>query len=100
MEDQLTTAEAAELLNVSQPFVLKKLEAGELPFHMAGTQQGLRLVDVLAYRDRTSGQKRLSRRSPWRPKRWACAASSRETRVEPSAVGVPWIRATTADRER
>jgi excisionase family DNA binding protein len=52
MEDQLTTAEAAELLNVSQPFVLKKLEAGELPFHMAGTQQGLRLVDVLAYRDR------------------------------------------------
>ncbi|MGH9185781.1 MAG: excisionase family DNA-binding protein [Acidimicrobiales bacterium] len=27
----MTTAEAAELLNVSQSFVLKKLDAGELP---------------------------------------------------------------------
>ena len=48
---ELTSVEAAELLNVSRPFLIKQLDAGALPRHLVGTHRRLRLADVLAYRD-------------------------------------------------
>lgn len=56
MHAELTTVEAAELLNVSRPFLIKQLEAGALRHHMVGTHRRLRLVDVLAYRDRMEAE--------------------------------------------
>ena len=53
---ELTTVQAAELLNVSRPHLIKQIEAGEVPYHMVGTHRRLRLVDVLAYRDRLQAQ--------------------------------------------
>ena len=49
---ELTTVEAARLLNVSRPHLIKQVESGALPHHMVGTHRRLRLADVLAYRDR------------------------------------------------
>lgn len=54
---ELTTQEAADMLNVSRPHLVKLLESGALPFHKAGKHRRIRFADLMAFkaeRDRTS----------------------------------------------
>lgn len=55
--EALTTEQAAKILGVSRPFVVKLLDSQNLPHHLVGTHRRVYRKDLLAYKEYRDGER-------------------------------------------
>ncbi len=60
LEEEFTPNEAADLLNVSRGYVMKLVEAGELPSRKVGSHHRLPLAGLLEYKERWRSSRRAA----------------------------------------
>ncbi len=59
---ELTTQQAADMLNISRQFLIRLLDEGKLPYSKTGKHRRLKIEDVVSYKEQRSQTRRAGLR--------------------------------------